>query len=59
MDYCIEVQDFINYTLSNPRSISAGDIRCPCMRCKNKKFLNSDVKTVHLLQKWFMERYMC
>jgi hypothetical protein len=36
MDYCNEVENFINYVLSNPRNISGGDIRCPCKRCKNK-----------------------
>jgi hypothetical protein len=51
MDHCNEVQSFINYALSNPRNTSGGNIRCPCMRCKNKKFLNPDVVTVHFLQK--------
>ena len=37
MDYCNMVEGFINYTLSNLRNISGGDIRCPCKRCKNKK----------------------
>jgi hypothetical protein len=37
MDYCNEVQDFINYALSNPRNISRGGIKCSCKRCKNKK----------------------
>jgi len=36
MDYCNEIQGFINYALSNPRNISGGGIRCPCKRCKNK-----------------------
>jgi len=49
MNYCKRVQGFINYTLSNPRNISGGGIKCPYKRCKNKKFLNPDVATMHLL----------
>jgi hypothetical protein len=45
--------------LSNPRNISGDGIRCPCKRCKNKKFLNTDVVTMHLLQKGFLKRYLC
>jgi len=60
MNYCNEVQDFINYTISNLRNISGGGIRSPCKRCKNKKkFLNPDVITIHLLQKEFMKQYLC
>jgi hypothetical protein len=53
------VQGFINYTLSNLRNINGEGIRCPCKRCKNKKFLDRDVVTMHLLQKGFIEKYMC
>jgi hypothetical protein len=51
MNYCNEVQGFINYELSNSINISGDDIRCPYKRCKNKKFFNLDVVTMHLLQK--------
>ena len=59
MDYCNEVQDFINYALSNLRNINGGGIRYPCKRCKNKKFLYANVVTMHLVQKGLMEKYMC
>ena len=49
MNYCKGVQGFINYALSNPRNISGGGIRCPYKRCKNKKFFDPDVATMHLL----------
>ena len=49
--YCNGIQDFINYTLSNPRNISGGGIRRTCKRCKNKKFLFPNVVTMYLLQK--------
>jgi len=51
MDYFNGVKDFINYALYNPKYISENGIRCPCKKCKNKKFLDLDVVTMHLLQK--------
>jgi len=41
------------------RNFTNGGIRCPCRKCKNKKFLHQDVVTMHLLTKGFMEDYMC
>jgi hypothetical protein len=49
MNYCNVIQGFINYALSNSRNISGGDIRCLCKRCKNKKFLDPEVVTMHFL----------
>ena len=51
MNYYNEVHGFINYALFNPRNISESDIRCPCKRCKNKKFLDLNVVTMHFLYK--------
>jgi hypothetical protein len=51
MDYCNGVESFINYTVSNPKNISGGGIRCPCKMCKNKKFFNLDIVMMHLLNK--------
>ena len=59
IDYCNEVQSFINYAISNSRNISGGGIRCPCKRSKNKKSLNTDIVTMHLLHKGFIEDYLC
>jgi len=59
MNYYSAVKVFINYTLSNSRNISRGSIRCSCKKCKNKKFLDLDVVTMHLLQKKIMEKYLC
>jgi hypothetical protein len=59
MDYCNRVQGFVNYILSNPRNISEGGIKCSCKMCKNKKFLDPDCVTMHLLQKVFVEKYSC
>jgi hypothetical protein len=51
MNYCSAVKVFINYTLSNPRNISRGSIRCSCKRYKNKKFLDPDVVTMYFFTK--------
>jgi len=51
MDYCNRVQGFINFTTSIPRNFTGGDIRCPCRKCQNKKYLHPDVVMMHLLHK--------
>jgi hypothetical protein len=59
MKYCNRIKGFINYTLSNPRNISRNGIRCPWKRCKNKKFIDPDVVTMHFFyQKRYMEKYL-
>jgi hypothetical protein len=59
MDCYNRVRGFINYVLFNSRNINESNMRCPCTRCKNKKFLDSDIVTMHLLQKGFVKRYVC
>jgi len=54
IDYYNSIQGFINYTISNPINISGCGIRCLCKKCKNKKFLDPNVVTMHLLRKWFI-----
>jgi hypothetical protein len=41
------------------KNISEDSITCPCERCKNKKFLDLNVVTTHLLQKKIIEKYLC
>jgi hypothetical protein len=53
MNYCNEVQSFINFT-SIPRNFTGGGIRCPYRKCKNIKYLHPDVVMMHLLHKGFM-----
>jgi hypothetical protein len=59
MDYCNVIQSFINYKTSIPRNISGYSIKCPYRKCHDKKFLNPDVVTMHLLHKGFMVEYLC
>ena len=56
MDYYSGVKGFINYALSNLKNISRGNVRYPCKRCNNKKFLDQAISTMHLLQKRLMEK---
>jgi len=59
MDYCNGVQGSINFIIFISRNFTEGSIRCPCSKCKNKKFLHPNVVTMHLLTKRFMEDYLC
>jgi len=48
IDYCNGVQGFINFATSIPRNFTGCDIRCPCRKCQNKKYLHPDVVMMHL-----------
>jgi len=50
-DYCKWLEGFINLSLLNPKNINGGRIRCSCVKCKNKKFHQSDIVMMHLLKK--------
>jgi hypothetical protein len=53
MDYCNGVKGFINFATAITRNFTDGGIRCPYRKYKNKKFMNQDVVTMHLLTKGF------
>jgi hypothetical protein len=57
-DYLQRVESFINFVLSKPKNISAGEIRCPFMKCNNKKSHYKNVVMMHLLKKGFIEKYL-
>ena len=56
MDYCNRIERFINYTLSNPKNISGGNIKCPYM--KNKKFLDILLQYIFYKKK-LIDKYLC
>jgi len=56
--HCKKVKGFINFALSNPKNISGGEVRCSCVKCKNKKFYQSNIVTIHLLTKTLL-RNIC
>jgi hypothetical protein len=57
MNYCNEIEGFINYALSNMKNINRGGIRCLCKMCKNKKFIDLNVVMRHFLSKGLMGKY--
>jgi len=59
MNYCNEIEGFINYALFKMKNINGGGIRCSCKMCKNKKFIDLNVVMRHLESKGLMEKYLC
>jgi hypothetical protein len=53
--YLKGVEGFINLILSNSKSISKGEIMCPCVKYKNRKFHHKDIVTV---EKVSVEKYI-
>jgi hypothetical protein len=51
--YLKGVEGFINLILSNSKSISKGEIMCPCVKYKNKKFQYKDIVTIEKYLCWF------
>ncbi|EOY31787.1 Uncharacterized protein TCM_038916 isoform 1 [Theobroma cacao] len=51
------VNEFINFARSKSTFMWDNKIRCPCFRCNNNKFLNSDTVTKHILRKAFTGAY--
>jgi len=56
-EYITGVRRFINFAFSIDKNISGGKIRCPCVRCKNQKFLKEDDVCKQLLTKGFLPCY--
>ena len=57
-EFVAGVDEFIKFALSQDDRYKDGEkIRCPCKKCKNRKFFMLDEVTVHLYQKGFVEGY--
>ncbi|KAL3839093.1 hypothetical protein ACJIZ3_023684 [Penstemon smallii] len=53
-----EVYGFIDHAMSVPGLVSsANEIRCPCRKCGNKKYIKCDVVVVHLCKWGFKDDY--
>jgi hypothetical protein len=57
-NYYKEIKGFIYFVLSYKKNISGGEIKCPYVKCKNKKFHQTEVMMMHLLKKGFVEKYL-
>ena len=51
------VEEFSEFAILQDYFLSDNKIRCPCLRCDNKKFLLLDEVTVHLYLRGFPGAY--
>ncbi|XP_057999061.1 uncharacterized protein LOC131177905 [Hevea brasiliensis] len=51
------LEAFIKFACSKPEFMDASKIRCPCKKCINRKYLNVDDVTLHLMRWGFRPNY--
>ncbi|XP_021729406.1 uncharacterized protein LOC110696427 [Chenopodium quinoa] len=51
------VDEFIEYVTDHPESSNPNEVRCPCVKCKNKRLWNADTVKIHLYRKGFIPNY--
>ncbi|OMO75382.1 hypothetical protein CCACVL1_16184 [Corchorus capsularis] len=51
------VVEFLEFATHPPQYMSGDKIRCPCYKCENRSFLDSEDVSEHLCRKGFMEKY--
>ena len=51
------VESFLNFAFSQNQIVSQNKIRCPCSKCKNKKFFDRDEVKYHVYSKGFCKQY--
>ncbi|KAM3232670.1 hypothetical protein P3L10_018029 [Capsicum annuum] len=51
------VDEFIQFSCSQPNLMSGDKVRCPCAKCENYKFMNVETVKCHLYQFEFIENY--
>lgn len=51
------VDEFIQYVRDHPESSNPDEVRCPCVKCKNKRLWNADTVKIHLYDKGFVPNY--
>jgi hypothetical protein len=56
-EFIAGVRRFINFAFSIDENVSGGKIRCPCVRCKNQKFLMEEDVYKHLFSRGFLPDY--
>ncbi|KAL0455757.1 UNVERIFIED_CONTAM: hypothetical protein Slati_0914900 [Sesamum latifolium] len=50
-------QEFLNFAFTNPKFISHGQIKCPCTKCDNRKFLSRKDVHLHIVRNGFIRGY--
>ncbi|XP_021719045.1 uncharacterized protein LOC110686748 [Chenopodium quinoa] len=56
-DFVKGVDEFIQYVRDHPESSNPDEVRCPCVKCKNKRLWNADTVKIHLYDKGFVPNY--
>ncbi|XP_021769734.1 uncharacterized protein LOC110733975 [Chenopodium quinoa] len=56
-DFVKGVDEFIQYVTDHPESSNPNEVRCPCVKCKNKCLWNADTVKIHLYGKGFIPNY--
>ncbi|CAH9099457.1 unnamed protein product, partial [Cuscuta epithymum] len=51
------VNEFVTFALGQHQYMDGSKIRCPCMECKNRKFVESDEVYWHLYTHGFIDNY--
>lgn len=51
------VNEFVEFAQEHPVCNDGDRIRCPCIRCKNARYMETDMVKVHLYKKGFTPRY--
>ncbi|KAL0448617.1 UNVERIFIED_CONTAM: hypothetical protein Slati_1418100 [Sesamum latifolium] len=50
-------QEFLNFGFANPKFASHGQIKCPCIKCDNRKFLIRKDVHLHIVRNGFIRGY--
>ncbi|KAL2249504.1 UNVERIFIED_CONTAM: hypothetical protein Sindi_2424100 [Sesamum indicum] len=50
-------QEFLNFAYDNPRFLNNGQIKCPCSKCRNTRFLNRSDAHLHIVKNGFARGY--
>ncbi|XP_073037490.1 uncharacterized protein [Primulina eburnea] len=60
-EFCVGVETFVSFALSNPDCLLDGKLRCPCNRtkCRNKCFEDAETVKFHLGRYGFVPNYYC
>ncbi|KAK1391118.1 hypothetical protein POM88_019296 [Heracleum sosnowskyi] len=51
------VKEFMKYAVSLPSSSNGTSVKCPCARCKNRRFWNAETVKLHLFKEGFVKDY--
>nr|MCH9869343.1 hypothetical protein [Serratia marcescens] len=56
-EFMAGVQSLVDLAKEHPSHLSEGQIRCPCKKCRNRRFQKEDDLKVHLYKHGFMPDY--